>query len=177
MPAGAAVNPKDGAVMVLVPEGPFRMGGDSGEENEQPAHRIHLDRFWIYQREVTNEQFLRFVEETGYEPEGDWRAYATEAGRLNHPVINVTWNDAVAYYAVNMIGNVWEWCSDWYDPFYYRRSTGANPTGPEKTDKRVVRGGGFDFNLRGFPRCAMRTSGAPKEADPARGFRVVISRP
>jgi len=32
----------------------------------------------------------------------------------------------------------------------------------------------FDFNLRGNPRCATRASAKPKEADPARGFRVVV---
>lgn len=239
-PAGTNTNAIDDAIMVLVPKGNFIMGSDEGLPAEQPKHQVGLDEYWIYQREVSNEQFLRFVEATGYEAQGNWRSYAMEAGRLNHPVINVTWNDAAAYckwaggrlpteaewekaargtdgrtypwgnewnpqlcnwadggkidgfgrsapvesfivgyspyYAVNMVGNVWEWCADWFDPQYYRNSPRANPQGPNKTSSRAVRGGGFDFNMRGFPRCSVRAGAPPTEADAARGFRVVIEK-
>ncbi|WP_435022462.1 formylglycine-generating enzyme family protein [Tundrisphaera sp. TA3] len=54
--------------MRWVPAGAFRMGTDSplGWPDERPARRVRVDGFWIDEREVTNAEFRRFVEATGY---------------------------------------------------------------------------------------------------------------
>jgi formylglycine-generating enzyme len=52
--------------MAWVPGGEFLMGSDDHYPEEAPAHRITVDGFWIDRFEVTNDDFARFVEETGY---------------------------------------------------------------------------------------------------------------
>ncbi|MGA1533632.1 MAG: formylglycine-generating enzyme family protein [Planctomycetota bacterium] len=54
--------------MVLVPAGSFTMGSDGpgARYDEQPAHEVRLDAFWIDRTEVTNTQFAEFVAATGY---------------------------------------------------------------------------------------------------------------
>jgi iron(II)-dependent oxidoreductase len=89
-------------VMVEIAAGPFIMGTDSGEPNEAPAHEVDLPAFMIDKFEVTNADFAVFVEATGYETYAEeqgtagWRAAYTE-GKDSHPVVYVTFEDAVAY--------------------------------------------------------------------------------
>lgn len=52
--------------MVLIPSGDFTMGSDRHYPEEAPARRVHADAFWIDRAPVTNEQFARFVAETGH---------------------------------------------------------------------------------------------------------------
>jgi sulfatase modifying factor 1 len=54
------------AEMVWVPGGSFVMGSDRHYPEEAPAHRVQVDGFWIDRHPVTNEQFGRFVAETGH---------------------------------------------------------------------------------------------------------------
>ena len=65
--------------MVWVPGGQFSMGTDdpTAMPNEHPAHPVRVDGFWMDAHDVTNAQFRRFVEATGYlttaERKPDWQ--------------------------------------------------------------------------------------------------------
>jgi formylglycine-generating enzyme required for sulfatase activity len=90
-------------VMVEIPAGPFILGTDVGNPDEGPAHEFDVPAFQIDKFEVTNADFAAFVEVTGYqtdaEKSGAKRTWRDDfgAGEDNHPVVRVTWNDAVAY--------------------------------------------------------------------------------
>jgi len=83
---------------------------------------------------------------------------------------------ANGYGLYDVIGNVWEWCGDWYDSNYYSSSPLGNPTGPASGSDRVDRGGSWD----GTPlqlRSANRGSMIPTFRDLGIGLRVVVAGP
>jgi formylglycine-generating enzyme len=53
--------------MRLIPGGTFLMGSDSHYPEERPAREVHVDAFHIDETPVTNAEFARFVEATGYQ--------------------------------------------------------------------------------------------------------------
>jgi len=89
--------------MVTIPAGPFIMGYDGGMDDETPPHDVDLPEYQIDMFEVTNVQFAAFVEGAGYQTESEqagsnriWRDEWGD-GEDNHPVVRVSWNDAIAY--------------------------------------------------------------------------------
>lgn len=304
--------------MVLIPAGNFEMGGDNNQagEDEYPKHKVLLDAFYMDITEVTNSQFKKFVDATGYittaERKPDWQELKKSVppntpkphdsllvaaslvfsqttspvdlndysqwwrwvkgadwkhpqgpksnitGKDNFPVVHVSWDDAMAYckwagkrlpteaewewaargglinniypwgnepvnsgvpktnswegkfpyqndqkdrflkaapvksfkanrYGLyDMSGNVWEWCSDWYDYNYYKSLVGKetkNPKGATRsndpddpfTPKRSLKGGSFlcnDSYCSGY-RVARRMKSSPDTGLEHTGFRCV----
>ncbi|XP_035757292.1 formylglycine-generating enzyme isoform X4 [Egretta garzetta] len=127
--------------MVAIPGGVFTMGTDEPEiqqDGEWPARRVRVNGFYMDQYEVSNEEFERFVNSTGYVTEAEkfgdsfvfegmlseevkagihqavaaapwwlpvkganWKhpegPDSTISNRMDHPVLHVSWNDAVAF--------------------------------------------------------------------------------
>ncbi len=82
-----------------------------------------------------------------------------------------------SYGLFNVTGNVWEWCSDWFD-IYHDLSVSSDPTGPADGDLRVLKGGSFlcheSYCLR--YRTAARLALSPDSATSNTGFRCAASQ-
>ena len=85
------INPQNDKEMLLVPAGEFVMGEGSD------AHQVYLDAFYISRYPVTNAEYKKFVDATHHPPPAHWQNGKIPPGKENHPVVNVSWNDAVAY--------------------------------------------------------------------------------
>jgi len=224
--------------MLFIPQGTFRMGNETGMDNEEPVHRICLDAFMIGKYPVTNREYGVFVEEGSTPPPPFWSEEMF--CHPDKPVVGITWYEAVAFclwlsqitardfrmpteaeweraarggledklypwgdehpsqrpfpgydtltggpepvgrYEPNGFGlydtsgGVHEWCSDYYDPGYYRVSAESNPQGPESGQRRASRGGAWRHRVK-FSRCAARSSLNPSYRYSDYGFRVAIS--
>ena len=106
-------NPKDGMEMVYVAPGEFAMGISDAEieawlrehrsdrrvdfAHEQPQFRAQLPGYWIGRTEVTNAQYLKFVQASGHRAPAHWRDGKMPSGLDSYPVVYVSWDDARAY--------------------------------------------------------------------------------
>lgn len=93
---GAQPGGKDGALMVVIPEGAFLMGSNDGSGNERPEHTVWLKTYAIDQYEVTVGLFNKFLESAKHSPPPTWDDEATISA-ANRPAVGLSWQDADAY--------------------------------------------------------------------------------
>ena len=113
------IHPGDGSTMILIPASEFMMGSEDYEA-EKPVQKIMLSNYYIDKYLVTNAQFSKFVEQTGYVtdaekeesgmvrigrrwkklPEANWKTpdgLASIDDKDNYPVSQISYNDALSY--------------------------------------------------------------------------------
>jgi serine/threonine protein kinase len=93
--------------MIPIPAGEFLMGSDPSVDKdawdeEQPQHTLHLPDYHLSRTPVTNAQYAVFVQATGHRLPDHWKGKFRKGGnpprgKGDHPVVNVSWHDAVAY--------------------------------------------------------------------------------
>lgn len=83
--------------LVKIPAGEFLMGSSDedkdAENGEKPQHTLYLPDYYIAKYPVTVDEYRTFVQESGYKTNNE----GSLKGTGNHPVVYVTWKDALAY--------------------------------------------------------------------------------
>jgi formylglycine-generating enzyme required for sulfatase activity/energy-coupling factor transporter ATP-binding protein EcfA2 len=83
---------------ITIPAGEFWMGGD-GQYDGKPVHRVTLPAFQISKVPLTNAQYALFVQATQHDVPQGWEANHPPKGKESHPVVYVSWYDALEYCA------------------------------------------------------------------------------
>lgn len=79
------------------------------------------------------------------------------------------------YGLYDMMGNMWEWVTDWYASDYYGLGDVRDPRGPESGNMRIVRGGSWVNDDPAMLRCAYRHKVPPDSYAYSMGFRIVCT--
>lgn len=253
--------------LARLPAGDFFMGAPDAAEDQRPVHRVFVSEFFIGRHPVTNDEYSRFIRATGHPPPSIgslpliaaggrdrlfrelaepyvWDGSAPPHGRGAHPVVLVSYDDALAYcswlsgvigrsvrlpreaewekaarggvegrrypwgneinpsqanylpdkaskrrhgtrptgtYQANgfglydVVGNVWEWVSDWYASDYYGSNDGRDPQGPAFGLMRIVRGGSWVNDEVLMLACAYRHKVPSDTYAYSIGFRIVCA--
>lgn len=81
--------------LVRIPEGWFKMGSETGQDNERPVHRVWIDEFLLAACQVTNSDYARFLQATQTSPPPFWGD--PNFSHPQQPVVGVSWFEAAQY--------------------------------------------------------------------------------
>jgi len=110
-------------------------------EREGATYRLPTEAEWEYACRARSSGLWCFGEYAGLLEQYAW--YDENSGTTTHPVGQKQPN---AWGLYDMHGNVWEWCSDWWDAEYYKQiaaKAAVDPAGPTRGSLRVLRGGSW----------------------------------
>jgi formylglycine-generating enzyme required for sulfatase activity len=137
------------------------------EKKAGRVYRLPTEAEWEYACRSGSKSAYSFGESS--KSLGDYAWFDENSNGQTNPVGQKKPN---AWGLYDMLGNVWEWCSDWYDE--YPKGAVSDPTGPIKGSVRVYRGGSWR-NVPAGCRSAGRRRSAPSLRGDDLGFRVALS--
>jgi hypothetical protein len=119
--------------MILIPAGEFLMGSDPQEDedaqdHEQPQHILSLPDYNLAKTPVTKAHYAVFVRATHQRGPEHWMERRPPRGKEDHPVVHVTWHDALAYC---------RWLAEVTGDTYGRPSEAEWGKGARGTDGRI----------------------------------------
>jgi len=127
--------------------------------------------FWAGRSLNSDDMWKTWFDATGIERLGavsDWSGVSSHIKEVGSFPQSTSWCGAL-----DMAGNVWEWCADWYGDYYYAASPWDDPRGPTNGQMRVMRGGSW-FSYGGDNcRSASRGRYYPDSWGVSFGFRPV----
>ncbi len=148
--------------------GSFRLPTEAEWENACRAG-TRTARFWGDDPDEAC-RYANVADRTAKRRWSDWTIHDCDDGyAVTAPVGSFRPN---AFGIYDLLGNVWEWCEDWYDKDAYSKHARNNPIVDASGSNRVGRGGSWDLGPR-FVRCANRYLISPGDGNFNLGFRLL----
>ncbi|MFI5453909.1 MAG: SUMF1/EgtB/PvdO family nonheme iron enzyme [Isosphaerales bacterium] len=144
----------------------YRIDGSEVSPVGGNGYRLPTEAEWEYACRATSTPLYPFGDDASNLGEHAW--YSSNSEGKTNPVGQKLPN---AWGLNDMLGNVWEWCADWYDAKYYASSPPADPPGASGASHRVFRGGSWVDNPW-LCRPAYRNRSSPENRFISLGFRV-----
>lgn len=129
-------------------------------------YRLPSEAEWEYACRAGSTNHFSFGDDPGIADQYAWTAENSDA--TTHPVGLKRPN---AWGLHDMHGNVWEWCSDWFEP--YPAAPLTDPVGPPSSKYKVFKGGGWNQDLP-YARASSRFMMSPSNGIHFVGVRVLL---